>query len=333
MGSDDSARPRHPLTSANAPLFALVVFSLIVLFSSTPSTSPSPSSLSSLSDVNELLAEKSSLEISILQLEAQKNGVYSSLRSSDDARAAQMREENKKLEALLEEQKRLEELLEKQKEEQEKLAAVAPATTTSSSSSNSSHAVFTPSTPGNPLSSPSQSIVNFPCPLRDSPPDDACTLKCKDATCSRAETTCSAYVECTHIVYSKETGGDMSDATATLMHEKRAADTGEMRAAFDALVSQGKLGTSVRPRIYVIVSYGGSGSKMLSGWINDQSRASVKDVRHMHDPNPPNPLRKFGTPLNAASHQADYRDRHIPGGMFPGPTAQAIPESEYEDYR
>jgi len=55
-------------------------------------------------------------------------------------------------------------------------------------------------------------------------------------------------------------------------------------------------------------------------------------VRHMHDPNPPAVLREFNKPLNEASHQADYRTRHIPGGMFPR-DSKLIPEDQYEDFR
>ena len=52
----------------------------------------------------------------------------------------------------------------------------------------------------------------------------------------------------------------------------------------------------------------------------------------VHDPNPPSIMRQFNAPLREATHQGDYRNRHIPGGMFPKDTAK-IPKADYDGFR
>ena len=91
----------------------------------------------------------------------------------------------------------------------------------------------------------------------------------------------------------------------TLMHEVKEEGLGGSESAFEKWGA--KLTKAEKPRTYVIISYGGSGSKMLSGWISDLPKSSVVDVKHMHDPNPPNVLREFKRPLREATHQGDYR--------------------------
>jgi hypothetical protein len=342
MGSDDSVRPRS--AHVNTPLALLLACLLIVVLLNSEPQAPQMVSSYQDAETAKLLATKNALEIEIAKAESEKSAIYSGLRATDSERAAVVKAENEKLMGLLEEQTRLEKLLtdtkaqaQAQAEEQARAAQQQSQTQTQPApqqpeANTNPFSTFTPSSPDNPLTNPRPDIVHFPCPLRDLPPDNGCTLKCKDAMCSRAKSSCAAYVECTHVVYSAETSSDLTDATVTLMHQKRATDKAAMDEAFNALKSAGKISVAPRPRTYVIVSYGGSGSKMLSGWISDQPNSYVKMVRHMHDPNPPVQLHEFRKPINEASHQADYRNRHIPGGMFPEETA-LIPEDKYEDYR
>ncbi len=166
-------------------------------------------------------------------------------------------------------------------------------------------------------------MIDFPCPLRDLPPDSACTLKCPDASCNRAQEICSIYVECD--------GVEMGDGVAVLKHTPKKDDPAAYKVGLEKAISQ-KFTLTSKPRTYVIISYGGSGSKMLSGWISDLPKSHVVKVRHMHDPNPPEIMREFNRPLNEATHQSDYRTRHIPGGMFPRDTAE-IPFDRYDEYR
>jgi len=176
----------------------------------------------------------------------------------------------------------------------------------------------------------SSNIVDFPCPLRDDPDPTACKLTCEDKTCSRGVKVCNTYVECTHVVYDGKEREDLTNKVVTLKHELVKEDLSALTTAFSRWSSV--MTRAEKPRTYVIISYGGSGSKMLSGWISDLPKSSVVTVKHMHDPNPPNQMRTFNRPLREASHNGDYRDRHIPGGMFSKDTA-LIPKDEYDNYR
>ncbi|GMH69904.1 hypothetical protein TrST_g14122 [Triparma strigata] len=179
-------------------------------------------------------------------------------------------------------------------------------------------------------SSSNPSVVDFPCPLRDDPDPTACKLECEDATCSRGVKVCETYVECTHVVYGGSKGEDLTGKFVTLKHEVVKEDLSALDNAFAKWSSE--MTKETKPRTYVIISYGGSGSKMLSGWISDLPKSSVVTVKHMHDPNPPNVMRTFNRPLREATHNGDYRDRHIPGGLFSKDTA-LIPKDKYDDFR
>jgi hypothetical protein len=157
----------------------------------------------------------------------------------------------------------------------------------------------------NPATSAQPNIAHFPCPLRDDPDPEKCRLECEDADCSRAERICSNYIECSHVVYDGEKGEDLKGKFATLMHEVKEEGLSGSEAAHEKWGS--KFTKDEKPRTYVIISYGGSGSKMLSGWISDLPKSSVVNVKHMHDPNPPDVLREFNRPLREATHQGDYR--------------------------
>eukprot|EP00520_Triparma_pacifica_P010287 CAMPEP_0118645068 /NCGR_PEP_ID=MMETSP0785-20121206/7296_1 /TAXON_ID=91992 /ORGANISM="Bolidomonas pacifica, Strain CCMP 1866" /LENGTH=425 /DNA_ID=CAMNT_0006536911 /DNA_START=64 /DNA_END=1338 /DNA_ORIENTATION=- len=208
--------------------------------------------------------------------------------------------------------------------------APAPVLPPPSPKNGSGQSVYYASSPDNPMLNVQPSIVHFPCPLRDDPDPEKCRLECEDAECSRAERICSNYIECTHIVYDGEHGDDLKGKFVTLMHEVKEENLGGSESAFEKWGT--KLTKAEKPRTYVIISYGGSGSKMLSGWISDLPKSSVVDVKHMHDPNPPDVLREFNRPLREATHQGDYRNRHIPGGMFPRDT-KLINEGNYDDFR
>ena len=52
-----------------------------------------------------------------------------------------------------------------------------------------------------------------------------------------------------------------------------------------------------KPRTYIVVSYGGCGSKMLAGWLAQLPR-KYKHVYHFHDKRPPDVLRSCHRPLD-----------------------------------
>ena len=116
-------------------------------------------------------------------------------------------------------------------------------------------------------SSSNPSVVDFPCPLRDDPDPTACKLECEDATCSRGVKVCETYVECTHVVYGGSKGEDLTGKFVTLKHEVVKEDLSALDNVFAKWSSE--MTKETKPRTYVIISYGGSGSKMLSGWISD----------------------------------------------------------------
>lgn len=122
----------------------------------------------------------------------------------------------------------------------------------------------------------------------------------------------------------------MKGKMVMLKHEIIKEDLSILNAAFTKWSNV--MSKSIKPRTYVIISYGGSGSKMLAGWISDLPKSSVVKVKHMHDPNPPPVMRNFNRPLREATHNGDFRDRHIPGGLFSKDT-ELIPKGEYDDFR
>lgn len=135
--------------------------------------------------------------------------------------------------------------------------------------------------------------------------------------CARAVRACELYQECTHILMppaasgngngnSKGNGGDAGRNSggggdgggfATLMHraEKDGSMAGvEAAAAAAARAGNGGGGGSgsggwggsnggftldAKPRTYYVVSFGGSGSKMLGGWLSERGKGMVKEVR------------------------------------------------------
>lgn len=126
--------------------------------------------------------------------------------------------------------------------------------------------------------------------------------------CTRAIRACELYQECTHVLLppgppertleTAETNlageGDPYAGFATLMH--LAKTDGSLAGVQAAAVSAstgggdgGRLGgwrggvdgaftLEGKPRTYYIVSFGGSGSKMLGGWLSERGKDMVKEV-------------------------------------------------------
>ena len=78
-------------------------------------------------------------------------------------------------------------------------------------------------------------------------------------------------------MYDGKEGDDLKGTFATLMHQVLQED---LKVKPDAEKWGSAMTDEEKPRTYVIISYGGSGSKMLSGWISDLPRSSVVTVKH-----------------------------------------------------
>lgn len=128
--------------------------------------------------------------------------------------------------------------------------------------------------------------------------------------CERAVRACELYQECTHVLMPATANGEVpaggggggidvhnsgSGARfATLMHQPaedgsmagvEAAAAGAARAAAAGGMAGGGWGGSdggftldPKPRTYYVVSFGGSGSKMLGGWLSERGNDMVKKV-------------------------------------------------------
>ena len=123
--------------------------------------------------------------------------------------------------------------------------------------------------------------------------------------CARAVRACELYQECTHVLMPPPppANGEMTAETssgdngsgglgfATLMHLP--AEDGSMagvEAAAKAGAARAVAGTGwgggggggftleQKPRTYYVVSFGGSGSKMLGGWLSERGSSMVKKV-------------------------------------------------------
>ncbi|CAM9452650.1 unnamed protein product [Ascophyllum nodosum] len=76
-----------------------------------------------------------------------------------------------------------------------------------------------------------------------------------------------------------------------------------------------------RPRTYYVVSFGGSGSKMLGGWLSERGQRMVREVFHIHDPEPAETLfakeARKGVRPGRAGRGRDFRGYDFPEGDFP----------------
>ena len=184
--------------------------------------------------------------------------------------------------------------------------------------------------------------VDFPCSLRSDPSPSACRVRCSppDGGCSNAPSVCASLFECDAILYPSSVV-DMSSPSGgaglfTVLHLPQPQSPSLLPHSLVSYKSSGSYADSsvVKSRTYVVNSYGGSGSKMLAGWLSDLPAQYVKTVKHMHDPVPPASLKAFRKPLNEATSQEDYRNRHIPGGWYVNQmTGEDIPFSEYDNFR
>ena len=208
--------------------------------------------------------------------------------------------------------------------------------------------VATPSTPVTPQSlpvatrsSPLSQLKDFPCALRDfkvAKVTKTCELLCKEATCARALKHCERLVECDAVVVDGQEikaghNRDLSKATVRLLRDDaaRAAADSSRRLLESSKWWGSALKTQTKPRTYIVVSYGGCGSKMLAGWLAQLPRKYAKHVYHFHDKRPPDILRELPPPPRPSTREQDFRARRFPGGgRF---RTETKPVADLDDYR
>lgn len=115
-------------------------------------------------------------------------------------------------------------------------------------------------------------LRDFPCALRNfkkAQVTTTCEIDCGDAACSAALAACAQYVEChALVVRSRRTASSLAAASAVLKTDSaRSRDDSLVRLQQSPWWGSTALqqAQTPRPRVYVVASYGGSGSKMLSG--------------------------------------------------------------------
>jgi len=208
--------------------------------------------------------------------------------------------------------------------------------------------VATPSSPVTPQSSPPVAtrssltqLKDFPCALRDfkvAKVTKTCELLCKEATCARALKHCERLVECDAVVVDGQEikaghNRDLSKATVRLLRDDAArAAADSSRSILEASKWWGSaLKQQTKPRTYIVVSYGGCGSKMLAGWLAQLPRKYAKHVYHFHDKRPPDVLRELPPPPRPSTRERDFRARRFPGGgRF---RTETRPVADLDDYR
>ncbi|KAJ8600569.1 hypothetical protein CTAYLR_008172 [Chrysophaeum taylorii] len=172
---------------------------------------------------------------------------------------------------------------------------------------------------------------DFPCALRElrvARVTRTCEVSCRDdARCDRAVALCRRLIECEAALVRVE-GAEISVAeartnlarsSARLVRDVEAAkaNDGSLAALAASEWWAGPALTEERkPRTYVVVSYGGCGSKMLAGWLSSlgKTKKLVSRVYHLHDATPPDLLRELPPPRAPPSQQRDFRARRFPGG-------------------
>lgn len=111
--------------------------------------------------------------------------------------------------------------------------------------------------------------------------------------CPRALQACELYQECTHVLLpplpnEQQEQGSPQEDFALLMHApsvdgSMAAVEAAAAGETDGRPKWGRLNKGftleARPRTYYIVSFGGSGSKMLGGWLSERGKSMVREVR------------------------------------------------------
>jgi len=190
-------------------------------------------------------------------------------------------------------------------------------------------------------SSPLTQLKDFPCALRDfkvAKVTKTCELLCKEATCARALKHCERLVECDAVVVDGQEikpghNRDLSTATVRLLRDDaaRAAADGSRRILEASKWWGSALKQQIKPRTYIVVSYGGCGSKMLAGWLAQLPRKYAKHVYHFHDKRPPDILRELPPPPRPSTRERDFRARRFPGGgRF---RTETKPVADLDDYR
>ena len=165
-------------------------------------------------------------------------------------------------------------------------------------------------------------LKDFPCALRDfkvAKVTKTCELLCKEATCARALKHCERLVECDAVVVDGQEikaghNRDLSKATVRLLRDDaaRAAADGSRQILEASKWWGSALKQQTKPRTYIVVSYGGCGSKMLAGWLAQLPRKYAKHVYHFHDKRPPDVLRELPPPPRPSTRERDFRARRFP---------------------
>ena len=181
-------------------------------------------------------------------------------------------------------------------------------------------------------------MVDFPCALHEIAKalvTRKCEVECRAEGCARALRLCERLAECHGVLVQSRGGGGWEPlrANATGVAGSRArlvrdASAARARDGSFAALARSKWWTTPAlrhavdaapvARTYVVVSYGGCGSKMLAGWLSNMEKQSggtrVKRVFHFHDNRPPNALREIPAAKQQPSRQNDFRARKFPGG-------------------
>ena len=95
-------------------------------------------------------------------------------------------------------------------------------------------------------------------------------------------------------------------------------------------------GAAPKPRIYIVASYGGCGSKMMAGWLSQLPHAHKTYTFHLHDRSPPAELRSMPRPPPPSIKGrggGDYRTGRFPGGSKFKTDTAPVPPEKIDDYR
>ena len=153
-----------------------------------------------------------------------------------------------------------------------------------------------------------ESLRDFPCALRNfkkAQVTRTCEIDCEDDSCSKGRAVCAAYVECHALVLKGLSGGggvggksrSLAKATAVLKTDSAASRDGSLeRLTASKWWGSPAMANVPRPRVYVVASYGGCGSKMMAGWLSQLPNQHKTHVFHFHDRSPPGLLRHLPPP-------------------------------------
>lgn len=187
------------------------------------------------------------------------------------------------------------------------------------------------------------SLQDFPCALRNfkkAQVTTTCELDCHDAQCARAAEVCRGYVECHYMVVKGNfrRGQDLSRATVVLKKDARRVVDDSIRLLQSSRWwgNQKAFSAESRPRIYVVNSYGGCGSKMLAGWLSQLPAKHKVYVYHIHDRLPPDQLRampKPPPPTIRGRGGSDYRTGRFPGGAKFKKDTSLVAANGIDEYR